>query len=179
MDSMEVNKGVAAVLIAGIAFFVTGTIGDKLVSMHKPSPPAIKIDVAEAAPAGGAAAPAPLAPIAPLMAAADPVAGEAIAKRLCASCHTFNEGGKASVGPNLYSILGEPRATGRDGYNFSPALKGKPGSWSYEDMNAWLNKPAVYATGTRMSFAGINSEKQRADVIAYLRSLSKSPIPLP
>jgi len=176
---MEVNKGVAAVLIAGIAFFVTGTIGDKLVSVHRPHDPAIKIEVAAAAPAGGAAAPAALAPIAPLMASADAANGETIAKKLCASCHTFNDGGKNSVGPNLYNVMGETRATGRDGFAFSPALKGKPGNWTYEDMNAWLAKPAQFATGTRMAFAGINSEKQRADTIAYLRSLSKSPIPLP
>ena len=179
MDSMEVNKGVAAILVAGIAFFVTGTIGDKLVPVHKPHDPAIKIEVAAAAPAAGAAAPVPLAPIAPLMAAADPAAGEAAAKRLCASCHTFNEGGKNSVGPNLYNVLGQPRATGREGFNYSPALKGKAGEWGYEDMNAWLHKPTQFAAGTRMAFAGINSEKQRADMIAYLRSLSKSPIPLP
>ena len=71
------------------------------------------------------------------------------------------------------------RAVGRENFNFSNALKGKPGAWSYEELNAWLQKPAAFAPGTRMAFAGINSEKQRADVIAYLRSLSQSPAPLP
>ena len=177
MDSMELNKGVAAILVAGIVFFITGTIGDKLVQSHKPHTVAIRIDAAAApTPSGG---PAVLAPIGPLLASADAAAGEAIAKRQCVSCHTFTEGGKNGLGPNIYNTIGQPRAVGRENFNFSNALKGKPGAWSYEELNAWLQKPAAFAPGTRMAFAGINSEKQRADVIAYLRSLSQSPAPLP
>ena len=178
MDSMELNKGVAAVLVAGIAFFVTGWIGDILVRSHRPHEPAIKIEVAAPA-AGPAAAPAVLNPIGPLLSAADPVAGEGIAKRQCASCHTFTEGGKNGVGPNLYNVVGQPRAEGHEGFSYSAGLKGKVGNWSYEDLNAWLNKPAAFSPGTRMAFAGVSSEKQRADLIAYLRTLSKSPAPLP
>lgn len=178
MDSMEVNKGVAAVLVAGIAFFITGTIGDILVKAHRPREPAFKIEIAAPAAAPGAA-PVVLNPISPLLASADVAAGETIAKRQCVSCHTFTEGGKNGVGPNIYNTLGQPRAEGRAGFNFSAAVKGKPGAWGYEDLNAWLAKPASFAPGTRMAFAGINSEKQRADVIAYLRTLSASPVPLP
>ena len=178
MDSMEVNKGGAAVLIAGIAFFLTGTLGDTLVHTTKPHVPAIKIEIAApAVPAG--AAPVALAPTSPLLASADVAAGEALAKKLCASCHTFNEGGKPGVGPNLYNTLGAARAT-HEGFAFSPALKGKPGNWGYEELSAWLFKPAAFAPGTRMAaFPGISSDKQRADVIAYLRGLSKTPVPLP
>lgn len=179
MDSMELNKGVAAVLVAGIAFFITGTIGDMLVRSHRPHEPAIKIEVAAAAPAAGAAAPAALNPIGPMLASADAAAGEGIAKRQCASCHTFTEGGKNGVGPNLYGVVGEERGADRGGFAFSDAMKKKAGKWSYEDLNAWLHKPAAFVPGTRMAFAGINSDKQRADVIAYLRSLSKNPVPLP
>jgi cytochrome c len=178
MDSMEVNKGVAAVLVAGIAFFVTGTIGDMLVRSHRPHEPAFKIEIAAPATAP-AAAPAALNPIGPLLASADAAAGETIAKRQCASCHTFTEGGKNSVGPNLYGIVGGPRAEGHAGFGYSAPLKAKVGSWTYEELNAWLNKPAAFAPGTRMAFAGLNSEKQRADLIAYLRSLSHNPVPLP
>lgn len=177
MDSMEVNKGVAALLVAGIVFFVTGTIGDMLVRSHRPKEPAIKIEIAAPA-ASPSAVPVPLAPIAPLMASADAANGETLAKRQCASCHTFTEGGKNGVGPNLYNVVGRAHA-GTDGFNFSNALKGKPGNWTFEDMNAWLQKPVAFAPGTRMAFAGLNSEKQRADVLAYLRSLSKNPVPLP
>ncbi len=179
MDSMEVNKGVAAVLVAGIAFFVTGTIGDKLVRSHAPHEPAIKIEVTAAAPTEAAPAPAALTPIGPLLASADAAAGESIVKKQCASCHTFTEGGKNMVGPNLYNVVGQPRAEGKGGFSFSPALKAKGGNWTYEDLNAWLHKPSAFVPGTRMAFAGINSDKQRADVIAYLRTLSANPVPLP
>ncbi len=179
MDSMELNKGVAAVLVAGIAFFVTGTIGDRLVQSHRPHEPAIKIDVAAPAASGPAAAPAVLEPIGPLLAGADAANGEKLARQQCASCHTFTDGGKNGVGPNIYNTVGQPRGEGRGGFNFSPAIKAKTGNWSFEDLNAWLAKPSAFATGTRMAYAGMNSAKQRADVIAYLRTLSANPVPLP
>ncbi len=132
MDSMEVNKGIAAVLVVGIVFFLTGLIGDKLVTETVPSKPAIEIKGA-AAPAASttAAAPAPLPPIAPLMASADPAAGEAFAKQVCTVCHTFNQGGKPLVGPNLYDVVGAPHDH-EAGFNYSAALekfKGQP--WTY------------------------------------------------
>lgn len=128
---------------------------------------------------GPGSAPVVLTLIGPMLATADVAAGETIAKRQCVSCHTFTDGGKNGVGPNVYNTLGQPRGEGRGGFNFSAALKGKAGAWGYEDLNAWLHKPSAYAPGTRMAFAGLNSEKQRADLIAYLRTLSASPVPLP
>ena len=178
MDSMEVNKGVAAVLIAGIAFFLTGYLGTLLVHSAKPHSPAFEIAGAVVETAAASAAPVALPPIALLLAKADTVAGEANSKKLCASCHTFAEGGKAGVGPNLYNVVGQPHA-GVAGFNFSNSLKGKSGPWTYDDLNAWLSKPSAYAPGTRMAFAGIKNDQQRADVIAWLRSLSKNPAPLP
>jgi cytochrome c len=120
----------------------------------------------------------PLTPIGPLLATADLAAGEALAKKQCAACHTFNEGGRNGVGPNLYGIINRPHGA-VPGYNASDALKKKEGPWTYEEMNAWLKKPSTYAPGTKMAFAGINSDKQRADIILYLRSLAATPAPLP
>jgi len=178
MDTMEVNKGIAAVLVVGIVFFLTGLIGDKLVHETPPSKPALDIK-GSAAPAAEAPKPEPLQAVSPLLASADPAAGEAYTKKVCVACHTFNQGGRPSVGPNLYGVVAAPHDH-EEGFNYSPALeklKGQP--WTYEALNEWLFKPNQVAPGTRMTFAGIPSAKDRANVIAYLRTLSKTPAPLP
>jgi cytochrome c len=174
MASMEVNKAFAAVLTAGVAFMVSGLVGTTIVHPERPHESAIRIgEVAssQATQAPAAGAPAALEPITPLLASANVQNGQTLAGRLCASCHSFNEGGRNAVGPNLYGIIGEPHGS-ESAFNYSAVLKGKGGPWTYEDMNAWLAKPSTYAPGTRMAFAGITNAQQRADVIAYLRSIS-------
>lgn len=173
--NMEFNKAFAGVLTAGITFMVAGIVAGNLVHPHMPSHSAVKIEGADA-PAGGgapapAAAPAPLEPIGPLLANANPANGERLAKAQCGSCHTFNEGGRAGVGPNLYGVVGKPHGHA-EGFNYSAALKSHEGPWTYEELNRWLAKPATYAPGTRMAFGGISNAQQRADVIAYLRSIT-------
>jgi cytochrome c len=178
MDSMEVNKTIAAILIAGIVFFLTGTAGMNLVNEKPLKQTAIKIDIPKPEASGAPAAPQ-LTPIAPLLAAADPAAGEADTKKVgCTACHTFTDGGKAGIGPNLYNVVGGPHAH-MQGFDYSTALKSKKGPWTFDELNEWLHQPSAYAPGTRMTFAGIKNDKERADVIDYLRTLSPKPEPLP
>src|SRR5258708_24536574 len=122
MDSIEVAKVSAALLVAGIACFLTGVIGANIVHQERPAKPAIEIKSAE--PEAAAAAPAAdkLTPIGPLLASAHPAAGEATFKQLCTSCHNPPEGGKARVGPNLYGVVGAPHGH-MEGGNYSPRMK--------------------------------------------------------
>jgi cytochrome c len=178
MDGMEINKGIAAVLVSGIVFFLCGWLGSNLVDEKRLEKPAFAI--AEAPAAAGSETPKPveLPPIGPLLAKADVATGEATVKKLCTACHTFAEGGKAGVGPNLYGVVGGPHGH-MEGFNYSAGMKAKTGPWTFDELNEWLHKPSAYVPGTRMSFAGINNDQQRADVIAYLRSLSQNPVPMP
>jgi cytochrome c len=179
MDSMEVNKGIAALLVGGIVFFLIGLLGDLLVREELPLKPVLNIAAAPEAAAGGEAKPAGPGPIAGLLASADVKTGDQFAHRVCVACHTFDKGGKNGVGPNLYGVVGGPHDH-EQGFNYSPAMekfKGQP--WTFDALNDWLFKPSAYAPGTRMSYAGITNDKQRADVIAYLRSLSDNPVALP
>lgn len=177
--SLEFNKAAAAVLTAGITFMVAGLVGDALVSPPRQYQAAIATGAPP--PAQQAAAPAApaLEPISPLLAAANADNGRQAAQRLCASCHNFAQGGPNGVGPNLWDIVGSPHARVA-GFNYSAAnraLADKP--WDYEALNAFLARPSAAMPGTRMAFAGINNAQQRADIVAWLRTLSPNPKPLP
>ena len=170
--NLEGNKIIAAILTAGVTFGVAGVIGGLLVHPQRPHHAAINVGGEAAAPAAAAPAAPALDPITPLLAAANPQNGQQVAQRQCASCHSFNEGGRDGVGPNLYGIVGAKHAHA-DGFNYSAALRGmadKP--WTYEELNAWIHNPRAYAAGNRMSYAGLANTAQRADLIAYLRSIS-------
>ncbi len=118
-------------------------------------------------------------PIEARLASADSKVGEANTKKLgCIACHSFGEGGKAGIGPNLYGVVGAPHGH-MEGYSYSAVLKAKTGPWDFAALDEWLKKPATYAPGTKMTFAGIANPKDRADVIEYLRTLAKDPVPVP
>jgi cytochrome c len=141
-----------------------------------PEPPAEEPATAEAAPAEGAAA-AEGGGIAPLLAAANPEHGQSLT-RACGACHSFEAGGPVKVGPPLYGVVGRDIAS-VDGFAYSDAMHGKDGAWDFDKLDHYLTNPKEWAPGTKMAYAGIKKDQDRADVIAYLRSLAEEPVPLP
>lgn len=132
----------------------------------------------EAASAGTAqAATAPEKPLPARLASADVAKGQQITAK-CASCHTFNDGGPTRVGPNLYGVVGRAKASTAS-FAYSDALKKVGGNWTYEDLDKWVEKPSAFAPGTKMGFAGLADGQERADLIAYLKSISPNAPPFP
>lgn len=175
-SSLELNKIVGAILVAGIVAMVTGTLAGMLVKPHHAEHEAVS-----AGEGGGGAAkpagPAPIEPISGLLANADVAKGQDIAKK-CLTCHTFGKGEPAKVGPNLYGIVGNKHAH-MEGFSYSDAMKNTPGNWDYAALAHYLLNPKAAVPGNKMAFAGLKKPEDRAAVIAYLRTLSDNPVPLP
>ncbi|WP_114521570.1 cytochrome c family protein [Altererythrobacter sp. ZODW24] len=115
--------------------------------------------------------------LAMMMSKADVSKGEKVFAK-CIACHTINQGGADGIGPNLYGIMGLPIGKHAAGFAYSSALAEKGGDWNFENMDAWLKSPRGFASGTKMSFAGLSKIDDRAAVIVYMNSMGSN-IPLP
>lgn len=173
--SLTIQKILAGVLFALMLIKGMDLVIDSFmpVEVERPASTGAAVASTNAAPAAPAA---PEKPLPVRLASADPKKGEDITKK-CQSCHTFNEGGPIRVGPNLYGVLGRPKGT-FPGFAYSDAIKKLGGDWTYEDLDKFLTKPSAFAPGTKMGFAGLPDGQDRADVIAYLHTISpKAPPP--
>ncbi|MEI9804686.1 MAG: cytochrome c family protein [Pseudolabrys sp.] len=177
MNSFELNKILGAILGTCLITLALNIGAGAIFAPEKPAKPGYNIAVTEHGGAEAAAPKEPEQPIETLLASASAEKGQATAKQ-CQACHTFEKGGPNRVGPNLWNVVGRPRAS-EAGFNYSAAMKAKGGSWTYDELNKFIANPRGYIAGTNMTFAGLSRDSQRADVIAFLRTQADSPQPLP
>lgn len=181
MDTFQLNKLLMAVLGTLFIVFAISFMADAIYHAETPEQQGFEIAVAEGEGEGeSTASDAPAyEPIAPLLAEADIDAGQSVFKK-CASCHTIEQGGQNKVGPNLYDVVGRPIAS-VEGFGYSSALisYGEGKEWSYAELNGFLHKPKEHVPGTSMGFAGLKKTEDRANLVAWLRTQSASPPPLP
>jgi cytochrome c len=178
MDSFEFNKIAGAVLGTGLCLVALNIAAEAIFAPQPPSKPGFEIEVKpQAAPTAPGGQAAQEEPIEKLLASATVERGEMDAKA-CMACHNFQKGGPNGIGPNLFGVVGRPRASA-PGFTYSDAMKAKGGEWTIEDLNKFLTSPKEFVPGTKMTFPGFSRGSQRADVIAYLNSLSDNPKPLP
>ena len=178
MNSFELNKILGAILGTCLILLALNIGAGAIFAPEKPGKPGYNIAVkeqGEGEKAGAAKEPDP--PIETLLAKASVEKGQAAAKQ-CQACHTFEKGGPNRVGPNLWNIVNRTRAS-EAGFNYSAAMKGKSGNWSFDELNKFLANPRSYIPGTAMTFAGLTRAEQRADVIDYLHTLADNPVALP
>jgi cytochrome c len=160
------------VLFAGIIALGGGIVSSMMFHRERPEEMAYAIEGVETE-AGAAAGPS----LNTLLASADVAAGQKVFGK-CIACHTIAQGGANGIGPNLWAVMGEAVGHGRGGFAFSESLKGVGGTWTFEQMDKWLANPRGFASGTKMSFAGLGKPEDRANVIAYLNSQGSN-LPLP
>ena len=178
MDSDNLNKILMAVLSTCLVLVAVNIAAGAIFTPKVPAKPGYEIAIKETPAQQQGGAPAAPQPIEVLLQTSSAERGQSAAK-ICQACHTFAKGDKNGVGPNLFGIVGDHKGEGRGGFNFSAAMKAKGGEWSIDDLNQFIANPKGFIPGTAMGFAGIQKDSQRADVIAYLNSLSDNPKPLP
>ena len=179
MDSFELNKIIAAILMVALLVIGLGKIADGVFHVKKPKNPGYQVEVESKLTSGTsqAAKVVEKIDIAAIMALGDVDSGEKIFKK-CAACHSIKKGGKNKIGPALYNIVGR-EVGGLDDYKYSKTLASYGKKWTFAELNGFLQKPASYLKGTKMSYAGLRKEKDRASIIKYLNQNSDSPKLLP
>ncbi len=180
MDSFEINKIVAAILMVALLIIGISKITDIIFYVEKPQSPGYVVEVEEVITASSkqtSGMTEEKIDIAALMSMGDLATGEKVFKK-CAACHSIVKDGKNNIGPALYNVVGRQVGAISD-YKYSKALTNYDKEWTFEELNGYLIKPAKWIKGTKMAFAGLRKEKDRASVIMYLNQNSDNPLPLP
>ena len=177
MDSFEINKIIAAVLITVLLVFGIGKISDIVFQVENPKVAGYKVEIKEANVTTANASTEGQVDIAALLALGNAEDGKKVFKK-CAACHSINAGGGNKIGPKLWNVMFRPVGEITD-YKYSKALSSYGKEWTWEEMNGFLIKPSSWIKGNKMGFAGLKNEKDRASVILYLNQNSDNPKPLP
>tara|TARA_B100001057_G_scaffold443387_1_gene479451 strand:- start:53 stop:592 length:540 start_codon:yes stop_codon:yes gene_type:complete len=179
MDSFELNKIIAAVLMVALLVIGIGKISNLIFHVEKPKTPGYAVEVENVVSTSSVSSEVAKeqVDISALMAMGDVISGEKIFKK-CAACHSIVKGGKNKIGPALYNVVGR-KVGGVDDYKYSKALSTYEKEWNFEELNGFLLKPTKWIKGTKMAYAGLRKESDRASVIKYLNKNSDNPLPLP
>ena len=174
MDSFEINKIIAAILLVALLIIGIGKLSNIIFYVEKPKTPGYAVEVKQVSSSSDNSLKKDeeIIDISALMAMGDVTSGEKIFKK-CAACHSIVKGGKNNIGPALYNVVGRQVGSISD-YKYSKALLGYSKEWTFEELNGYLIKPAKWIKGTKMAFAGLRKEKDRASVIKYLNQNSNS-----
>ena len=176
MDSFEINKIVAAVLMVVLLVIGIGKVSDTIFHVEKPKTPGYVVDVDQVVAASTETVEEKI-DIAAFMAMGDVAGGKKVFKK-CAACHSINKDGANKIGPALYNVVGR-QVGGVSDYKYSKALAEYKKTWTFDELNGFLIKPAKWIKGTKMAYAGLSSETDRASLIKYLNQNSDNPLPLP
>ena len=180
MDSFELNKIIAAILMVALLIIGIGKLSNVIFHVEKPETPGYSVEVVQTTVASSQTSSQPTedkVDIAALIAIGDIAHGEKVFKK-CAACHSIVKEGKNNIGPALYNVVNRKIGSVSD-YKYSKALSEYGKEWTFEELNGYLIKPAKWIKGTKMAFAGLRKEKDRASVILYLNQNSDNPVPLP